>query len=577
MPSQPASILVVDDEIELQRLIERRLQVPLEKGEFQFLFATNGVEAMEQLAQHPEVSVVLTDLNMPGMDGFALLEQIPKIDPFLKAVVVSAYGDIENIRTAMNRGAFDFLTKPINFRDLMLTIRKTVSLVCQARQQQAQLENAVASLHYLAHHDPLTGLPNQNAILERIRAAIEARESFAVLFLDLNRFQVIKYGFGDVTAEEFLIQGVKRLGECLAGEDMLARVWKDEFALFLPGMETAEVAKERAEQFHDALEFSLGDRPIASFHSHIGIALSSLDYSQAEDFLRAADTAMHYARMQTSKHNTMLFNPEMQVAVFNRLQLESELETALKEQEFRLYYQPIFNLETLKLAGFEALLRWQHPQKGIISPSHFVSVAEETGLILPLGEWILQEACDRLHHWHQQYPESFPFFMSINLSGIQLLNVELPDYIERLLSHYKLKGSQIKLEITESVLMDNTEVVMRLLERFREQNIRLSIDDFGTGYSSLSYLQSLPLDTLKIDQSFVKNMDGSQKSLDIVKTIITLAHSLGLDVIGEGIETQRQFQILQTLGCELGQGFYFSPPLDPKTMFSQFPTVGCSD
>ncbi len=569
-PKTPAYILVVDDEPELQRLIQRRLKHQIEVGEFHFIFAISGIDALEILRSTPNISVVLTDLNMPGMDGWALLEQLPRIDPLIKAVVVSAYGDIQNIRTAMNRGAFDFLTKPINFQDLILTIRKTVDMVTKSRLQKQELEEAVENLQYLALYDKLTGLPNQNNILECIRSAIEHQLDFAVFYLALDGFKAIRYGYGKTLAEEFLIQEVQHLKSCLTPSDVIARIWKDEFVLFLPGIKTESEALERANEIHKTLKLSVRERRIAaSGNLNIGIALSSLGTKQAEDFLRAADTAMHYARIQNQKSFTVFFNPEMQVAVLNQLQLESDLELALKNQEFYLLYQPIYNLRTRQLSGFEALVRWQHPIRGLIPPSDFIYLAEETGFIIELGEWVLRESCRQFNLWQQQFPHLFPLVLSVNLSALQI-NPDLSELIDSLLQSNLLENFNLKLEITESILMENPEIVSQYLSQFKARKVRLSIDDFGTGYSCLSYLQSLPLDTLKIDRSFILNLESNPKSLDIVKTLITLAHSLNLDVVAEGVETEQQLNFLQELGCEYGQGYYFSPPLNPEKVTQLF-------
>jgi diguanylate cyclase (GGDEF)-like protein len=563
MSFTPAYILVVDDETELQRLIERRLKPQIETGEFKFLFANNGMDALDILRSNPHISVILTDLNMPGMDGWALLEQLPKIDPLLKAVVVSAYGDIQNIRTAMNRGAFDFLTKPINFQDLIVTIRKTLDIVTNSRAQKQQLKVAVENLQYLALYDKLTGLPNQNHVLECIRCALDNQVDFAVFYLALDRFKAIRYGYGKTLAEKFLIEEVERIKSCLQPCDILARIWKDEFVLFLPNIKSEIVALEKASKLHQAFKLFMPERRItASGNTSIGIALSSLLYKQAEDFLRAADTAMHYDRIQSDKNCTVFFNPEMQVAVLNRLQLESDLEIGLENQEFQVYYQPIYNLKNQSLVGFEALVRWQHPTRGLIPPSDFIPLAEETGLIIPLGEWVLRESCRQFSCWKNQFPEQFPLSLSVNLSGLQILKSDFSGLIDNIIESNILEGFSLKLEITESILMENPEAVTQYMNQFKSRKIQLVIDDFGTGYSCLSYLQSLPLDTLKIDRSFIVNINYNPKSLDIIKTLITLAHSLNLDVVAEGVETEQQIKTLNDLGCEYGQGYYFSPPIN---------------
>jgi diguanylate cyclase (GGDEF)-like protein len=570
MSATPITILVVDDEIELKRLIERRFSDRIQAGEFQFIFARDGCEALAILQNQAAVDVVLTDLNMPNLDGLALLKALGDLKPTLKAVVVSAYGDMTNIRTAMNRGAFDFLTKPIDFQDLTEVLRKTATIVERERKQQKQLAAAIASLQQLAHYDALTGLPNQNAILKRIQAAIAEQQTFAVFFVRLDRLKTIEYSFGDATADRFLCQSVKHLQSYLNPDDMLARIWKDEFALFLPDVDSVAAAETRAKHLQLALQKSWRDRYFGSLHCNIGIVLSQFNYERAEDYLRAADTAMYYAQSQPDRYRCAVFNPQMQVALIERLQLESELEVALQNQNFRLDYQPILSLLTGKIVGFEALVRWHHPLKGIISPDRFIPIAEETGLILPLGNWILQQTCAQLQSWQTQSKMDRSWFISVNLSGLQLLNTDLLPYIDSLLAKYRIPGACLKLEITESVLMENTAMLTHLLQSIKDRNIQISIDDFGTGYSSLAYLQSLPINTLKIDRSFIQQMSSNRKSLDIVKTILLLACSLGLDAIAEGVESAEDVKILQALDCEFAQGYHFSPPLTPDAVINYF-------
>lgn len=565
MAATPITILVVDDEIELKRLIERRFSDRIQAGEFEFIFALNGQTALKTLQSQTAVDVVLTDLNMPDMDGLALLSAIPEINPTLKAVVVSAYGDMANIRAAMNLGAFDFLTKPIDFRDLTQVLHKTANLVQREREQQHKLANAIANWQYLAHYDPLTQLPNQNAILSKIQGAIATNQPFAVLFVHLSRLKTIEYSFGDAIAEQFLCQTVEDLKTYLDPEDFLARIWKDELALFSLGIAEANAAQIKAQSLQTGLQSTWRDRYLGTSCCDVGIVLSELNYRRAQDYLRAADTAMYYAKSQANPYHYAIFDPQMQVSLSNRLQLESELEAAIHNQNFYLDYQPIISLVNGEIAGFEALVRWYHPIKGIIPPDQFIPIAEDTGLIVPLGNWILQKACQQIQQWQTQNCYNPTWYVSVNLSGLQLLNPDLLPYIDSLLAQYEIAGACLKLEITESVLMKNTTTLTRLLQALKERHIQLSIDDFGTGYSSLAYLQSLPLDTLKIDRSFTQNMSRNRKSLNIVKTILLLARSLGLDAIAEGVETPQDVTLLQSLDCEFGQGYYFARPLPPET------------
>jgi EAL domain-containing protein (putative c-di-GMP-specific phosphodiesterase class I) len=293
----------------------------------------------------------------------------------------------------------------------------------------------------------------------------------------------------------------------------------------------------------------------------IGIVIGSSLYQTATDLLRDADLAMYKAK-GTGRACYAMFTTDLHTQTFKVLQIESDLRQALDQKEFTLHYQPIVSLSTGNLIGFEALLRWQHPQKGFIAPSEFIEISEETGFIIPLGEWVLQEACRQLRAWHQSFPEYRELIVSVNLSSKQLREPRLIEQIDRVLSETGLEGRFLKLELTESMLVDEVEMVIQTLNNIRAREIQLSIDDFGTGYSSLSYLPRFPINTLKIDRSFVSRMTSDAESLEIVRAIPMLAQSIGIEVIAEGVETMPQLLQLQTIGCEFGQGYWFSRPVD---------------
>lgn len=563
---KPAKILVVDDEMDLERLIKQRFRKKIIAKQLDFVFVKNGVEAINKLQTKDAVDMVLTDINMPEMDGLTLLTKLPEIDQTLKAVVLSAYGDIRTIRVAMNRGAFDFITKPIDFQDLEITIDKTLSFVKQIREQKQKLQQALEQLRYEALYDPLTGLPNQNYLLGRIRQCIQSRQQknslFAVLCLSLDGFKAVKYGLGHALSDRLLIEVARRLESYTHPTDIVARCGTDEFAILLADLPNFKHAENKAEQLREALrtQFKLNGSVVSS-NIYIGIVNSTIDYHQPEDFLRAADTAMNYAKMP-GKPNIVVFDTGMQTSILERLELEADLQRAIEQQQFHLNYQPIVSLSTSKIVGFEALVRWQHPTRGWVSPDKFIPLAEETGLIIPLGKWVLSEACRQLSVWQEQLAQPLPLSISVNLSGIQLWNPDVLQSIDEILNSLSLSGSHLKLEITESILMDKESEATAVLAQLKQREIQLSIDDFGTGYSSLAYLQSFPIDTLKIDRSFISGIEQQDKNLDITRTIIALAHSLELDAIAEGVETQEQLEILRSLGCEYGQGYLFSPPLE---------------
>ena len=565
----PAKILVVDDEIELERLIRQRFRKRIIAKELDFVFAHNGVEALNKLQTEHQIDVILTDINMPDMDGLTLLGKITELDQNIKAVVVSAYGDLSNIRIAMNRGAFDFVTKPIDFQDLAITIDKTLDFVQKLKDQQEQLQEALEQLKYQAFHDQLTGLPNQNLILSRIRQCIDSEQQnsfFAVLFLSLDSFKAVKEGLGHTFSDRLLVEVAHRIESCVQPTDTVARVGTDEFAILLNNLQDFKEAQDKAKLVRQALKspFKLNGSVVSST-TYIGIVNSSIGYAQPEDYLRAADTAMNYAKTQ-GKVSTALFDRSMQDRTLERLQLEADLQEAIERQEFYLNYQPIISLKTGQVVSFEALVRWRHPQRGFVPPVNFIPLAEETGLIIPLGEWVLSEACKQLSIWRSQFSNHGPLSMSVNLSGVQLESPDLLRSMDEILQSLSLSGSSLKLEITESILMHKGSAATALLEQLKARQIQLSIDDFGTGYSSLSYLQSLPIDTLKIDRSFVNGIERREKNLEITQTIINLAHSLKLDVVAEGVETQEQLDILRSLDCEYAQGYFFSRPIDEQAI-----------
>ncbi|NET34927.1 MAG: EAL domain-containing protein [Cyanothece sp. SIO1E1] len=424
---------------------------------------------------------------------------------------------------------------------------------------------------YSAFHDALTGLPNRVLFAKQLRRAIAINQKssqhapLAVLFLDLDRFKVINESFGHEVGDQLLTATVSRLKSCLRLPDTVARVGGDEFAILLKQMSDVNEATSVADRLQKELTqpFILGDQEVFTTVS-IGIALNENGYDQKpDDLLRDAHTAMYRAKaLGKARHE--VFATGMHAQAVTRLQLESDLRQAIKNQEFYLNYQPIISLKNARIAGFEALVRWQHPKRGSISPGEFIPVAEETGLIIPLGQWILRAACHQAHLWQQQFPMRPPLMISVNLSSRQFAQPDLVEQIEHTLKETHLEGQSLKIEITESMVMDNVEAAIDLLLQLKSLDLRLSIDDFGTGYSSLSYLHRFPLDTLKVDQSFVSQMAETGENAEIVRTIVMLGHNLGMDVIAEGIETSVQMKALQALGCEYGQGYFFAKPLSSE-------------
>jgi predicted signal transduction protein with EAL and GGDEF domain len=353
-----------------------------------------------------------------------------------------------------------------------------------------------------------------------------------------------------------------RLSACLRPADTIARLGGDEFAILLDGLGGADDAVQVAERIQAALggAFDLDGHEVFTSAS-IGIAMRAGGYTRAEEMLRDADTAMYRAKaLGRARHQ--LFDAEMHVRAVDQLRLETDLRRAVERQELQLHYQPIIQVSTGAISGFEALARWRHPERGWVSPAEFIPLAEETGLIVPLGEWVLRTACRQMRAWLDELSPDSPLVMSVNISGRQITRHRLGPTIAEVLRATGLPARCLKLEITESVLMENAEAARELLEALRELNVELYIDDFGTGYSSLSYLQRFPLDALKIDRSFVSGMGSRGEHLEIVRTIIALARVLGMAVVAEGVETREQLATLKMLGCDFVQGYLFARPMD---------------
>jgi len=427
------------------------------------------------------------------------------------------------------------------------------------------LEETKEHFRHAAFHDSLTGLPNRAMFTELLKAEIESSNRrndhmFAVLFLDLDRFKNINDSLGHTHGDLLLVAFAERLERTLRPVDTLARFGGDEFAILLSGMTDATDAVRVAQRIQDELTqpFVL-DKNSAFATASIGIALSSSGYDRADDILRDADIAMYRAK-ENGKARYELFDHGMHARAVSRLQLESDLRQAIEQKEFCVYYQPIVSLQTGRLAGFEALVRWNHPRRGLVAPADFIPVAEETGLIVTIGEWVLNEACAQVHRWQIDSPGHRSLSLSVNLSARQVAQPDLLQRIKEALETSKLSPHCLKLEITESVVMENAEAAAQMFKQLRSLGVQLSIDDFGTGYSSLSYLHRFPLNYLKIDRSFVMRLTTENDNA-IVRTISTLARNLGMEVIAEGIETEEQYQQLKMLGCEYGQGYLFSRPV----------------
>ncbi|MCM3901753.1 MAG: bifunctional diguanylate cyclase/phosphodiesterase [Pyrinomonadaceae bacterium] len=428
------------------------------------------------------------------------------------------------------------------------------------------LEETKEHFRHAAFHDALTDLPNRALLTEHIKLAIERPRGrdeflFAVLFLDLDRFKNINDSLGHIAGDQLLIATARALETCLRPMDTVARLGGDEFAILLDGLENQSHAIAVAERIQQALTrpFNLIGHEVYITAS-IGITLSNGNYTDPENVLRDADTAMYRAK-EGGKARFEVFDGTMHSHAVALLKLENDLRRAIERNEFQVYYQPIICLETDELFGFEALVRWNHPERGLVSPDTFIPVAEETGLIVDIGQQVLHESCRQMREWHVSSPGK-PLTICVNLSAKQFAQPDLIGRVKQTLEDTGLAAEYVKLEITESVVMKNAEIATAMLMQLCALGVHLSIDDFGTGYSSLSYLHRFPVKTLKIDRSFIGRMGQGGENTEIVRTINTLAQNLGMEVVAEGVETVEQLEQLKSMSCTLGQGYLFSRPLD---------------
>ncbi|WP_103670043.1 EAL domain-containing protein [Pseudanabaena sp. BC1403] len=447
-----------------------------------------------------------------------------------------------------------------------------------AQSELLERKKMEAQLRHDALHDSLTGLPNRALFLDRLNHALQLSnrrlylnsadlpELFAVLFFDLDRFKIINDSLGHLAGDQLLKIVAKRLVGCLRGGDTVARLGGDEFVMLLEEIEHLNDVIEVVHRIKESLQVPVmldGNEIFIS--TSIGIALNSADYTQPDQLLRDADTAMYRAKEQ-GRDRYEIFNPVMHTEALKKLRIENELRRAIERYELRVHYQPIVCLQSRQILGFEALVRWQHPEQGLLYPKDFIAIAEDAGLIVAIDFWVLQEACTRLRAWQEQFPIAMNLTMNVNLSAKQFTKPNLTSEIENILKQANLNNHNLKIEITESILIEKTSLAAQILGELSERNIQTCIDDFGTGYSSLSYLHRFPIHTLKIDQSFINRLDHNLEDGEIVKAIIVLGINLGLNVVAEGVETAEQLERLKNYNCQAGQGYYLFKPLEAEAI-----------
>jgi len=563
----PATLLVVDDLPDNVHALIGALQ-----DDFRIVTATDGPRALELVMGARPPDLVLLDIRMPGMDGYEVCRRI-KANPQSRRIpvlFVTVVDATEDKLKGFELGAADFITKPFDIDEVRARIRVHLELARLHRFLEDLVERRTAMLQVseeryrvLAHRDALTGLPNRVLFAEHLERAVlhwqRSQQRFALLLLDLDKFATINESLGHRLGDQLLVKVAHRLRAQLSDPEAIARAAGDEFNIILPVGDGQPWVDLPAQRLLDALAepFVLEGKEIYLTAS-IGIAMCPADGTRGEALYGSADAALHQAKSQ-GRGQLSFFSPELTRRARDRLTLEVELRRAIDLQEMRLHYQPQIDLHSGELVGVEALVRWQHPERGLVSPADFIPLAEESGLILRLGDWVLREACRQVKVWTAL--GRAPRHTAVNISAIQLSRGDLVRSVSEALAEADLPAGCLELEITESLLMLNRDAAIQALAELRSLGVRLSIDDFGTGYSSLAYLRDLKVHKLKVDMAFVRDITTNAGNALIVKAIIAMGHGLGLEVIAEGVETEAQAAHLRQLGCDSIQGYLISAPL----------------
>jgi diguanylate cyclase (GGDEF)-like protein len=592
-PAAAPRLLIVDDIADNRTILLRRFQ----RQGFEVAEADSGLKALE-LIDSQEFDLVLLDVMMPGIDGVETLKRIrsQKSASALPVIMVTAKSESENIVESLGLGANDYVTKPVDFAVALArantqiarrraelqviaandalsrannSLEKNVAertalllgLYQKLRAEMAVREEADARSLYLAYHDSLTGLANRLLFKEQLenvlKDTLEGPKPVAVLFVDLDGFKAINDTLGHSIGDQLLKSIAIRIRDILPANGRVARLGGDEFAILQISAEQPSAAIALAQQIIDAVALpSTIEGYDVTVSASVGIAVANSDSMSAEVFLKSADIAMYSAKSD-GPGNYRIFDNEMDAVVQARCALEKDMRNGIVQNDFRLFYQPLVNLQTQRVTAFEALMRWQHPERGLVSPIEFIPLAEDTGLIVRLGEWALRVACAEAMSWPDE------ICVSVNLSAVQFAKGDLVSTVMNALASSGLPASRLELEITESVLLEGSEHNVRILDQLHELGVRISLDDFGTGYSSIGYLRSFKFDKLKIDQSFVKDLLADEKSLAIVRAIVGLGASFGITTTAEGVETEDQRSCLNHEGCTEVQGFLYSEPLPP--------------
>jgi diguanylate cyclase (GGDEF)-like protein len=573
-----ACILVIDDDPQIRQVL-----LELLGASYECTAVCSAEEALALLLTE-KFDVVMSDIMMGGISGLEMLPQVLQRSPDMVVVMISGEQTIESAIEAMRAGAFDYITKPFDLRHVEAAVRRALEhheLREAKRRYEEHLEELVeqrtAERDHLAYHEALTGLPNRILFRDHLTLAIaQARrheQMLVVIFISIDRFKRLNDTLGHGMGDRMLCGVAERLARIGDEGDTVASCGGEEFALLVSGVSRTESAVRVAQKVQEALKspFNFDGHELFITVS-VGIGLYPYDGADAQTLLQNTGVALAGARQQGGD-NYQFYRADMNDQSFKRLELENSLRRAVERDEFVVYYQPQINIKTSQIVGMEALVRWQHPELGLISPMEFIPLAEETGLIVPIGEWVLRTACAQNKAW--QEARFAPLQVSVNFSPRQFQQPDLVEQVKRAVGDARLEPRYLGIELTESSIMKDAELTIKTLQQLKETGVQVSIDDFGTGYSSLSYLKRFPIDILKIDISFVRNSTTDPRDAAIIRAIITLAHSLNLKVIAEGVETQEQLRFLSSLRCDEVQGYLFGTPL-PAEAFRQILLEGAA-
>lgn len=556
MPTSLNLLVLEDSPNDAELMIETLREAGFEPT---FRLVDSKEAYIRELNQPPDF--ILSDYSMPQFTAQDALQIMKERGLDLPFIIVSGCMGEDMAVECMKAGAADYLLK-----DRLARLGHAVTQALERKRLVEEKRQAEQRLFLETFHDSLTGLPNRALFLDRLdRVFLQSRRQpghvFAVLHLNLDGFKMVHSSLGPSMADRLLIEVSQRILRRVRSADTVARMEGDEFSFLLDNVKTVGNATRVADRLQQefALPFTLDDQEVF-LTACIGIVCSHAGYENGEHFLRDATTAMLQAKA-IGRAGFVIFDKAMHQQAMARLKLEGDLRQAVEHHEFRLVYQPIVELKEGRIAGFESLLRWQHPEHGLTRPDVFLEIATELGLMKGIGEWSLREACRQLKVWQDQFPQIRPLTMSVNFSIQHFAQDHLARLIQDVIADSGIDATSLKIEITESEMMQHPESVTKVLADIKAQHVATCLDDFGTGYSSLSHLQQLPIQFLKIDQSFVRRLGMDDDALAIVKTIIALAHQLGRQVIAEGVETPEHLAILRSLGCEYGQGYFFAKPL----------------